>query len=443
MELRDLIVTPIVVLLVLAAAYYIRPRVTDENTSRYFFPALLVKIFGAIALGFIYQFYYDGGDTFNFHTHGSRHIWNAFVDDPMKGLKLMFGSKDNLVGIYDYTSRIIFFHDHNSFFIIRIASIFDILTFSSYSATGVLFSVIGFIGGWMLFKTFYELYPRVHFGLALACLFIPSVFFWGSGILKDTLVLACLGISTALVKSLFIDFRFSLLKIFLLALCMYAIFGIKKFVLQAYLPAILLWITGAHFGKIRSNAFKALIVPFIFGVVAYVGFYSIVKVGEGDVRYSVDNLAITAKRTAYDIRYWTGRDAGSGYSLGELDGTFQSLLRLAPAAINVTLFRPYLWEVKNPLMVLSALESLLFLLISVFIVTKGNLLLFRRLSDFNILFCVFFSLSFAFAVGVSTFNFGTLSRYKISMLPFFGIALAILYDYVKSAKKTDSFDRIE
>ena len=87
MELRDLIVTPLLLIIVYWAAYLIRPLVTDDVNRVYFFPALSVRILGALAVGFIYQFYYDGGDTFNYHTHGSRHIWEAFMDSPENGLK--------------------------------------------------------------------------------------------------------------------------------------------------------------------------------------------------------------------------------------------------------------------------------------------------------------------------------------------------------------------
>ena len=54
------------------------------------------------------------------------------------------------------------------------------------------------------------------------------------------------------------------------------------------------------------------------------------EVGETSDRYRLDKIAETAQVTAYDIRYWTGKDAGSGYSLGELDGTYWSMIKLAP-----------------------------------------------------------------------------------------------------------------
>ena len=109
LELRDIIVTPLVLVVVLTSAYFIRPRVTDSITRKYFLPALYVKIVGALAVGFIYQFYYGGGDTYNFHSYGSRHIWEAFMDNPATGFKLLFSDGSSEVGIYKYSSLIPFF----------------------------------------------------------------------------------------------------------------------------------------------------------------------------------------------------------------------------------------------------------------------------------------------------------------------------------------------
>lgn len=422
-----MIVTPIVVLLVLAAAYYIRPRVTDENTRRYFFPALLVKILGAIALGFIYQFYYNGGDTFNFHTHGSRHIWEAFMDDPMKGLKLMFGSKDDWVGIYDYASQITFFRDRPSYAVVQIAAIFDLITFSSYAGTAVLFSIWSFAGSWALYITFYQRYSQLHFYLALCALFIPSVVFWGSGILKDTLVLGALGLATYSIDLLGNQKRIKVSAVLILMLSFYIIFSVKLFILQAFLPAIILWILYKKIVDSPSVVVRVLVFPFLILGGIFISYKMVIKVGENDARYAIDNIARTAKITAYDIGFYTGRDAGSRYSLGELDGTFSNMITKAPQAINVSLFRPYLWEVRNPLMLLSALEGTVLLAMVLYILFFVKLNIFSILNNPDIVFALVFSLIIAFAVGITSYNFGTLTRYRIPMLPYFTISLVLLY----------------
>jgi hypothetical protein len=99
------------------------------------------------------------------------------------------------------------------------------------------------------------------------------------------------------------------------------------------------------------------------------------------------------------------------------------------------LFRPYLWEVRNPLMVLSAIEGLFLLGFTFFVFLKRRAVILQTLRNPDILFCVVFSLTFAFAVGVSTFNFGTLARYKIPLLPFYLIGLILMLNY---SKKEDS-----
>ncbi|HEY0772063.1 MAG TPA: hypothetical protein VGD31_17175 [Sphingobacteriaceae bacterium] len=443
MELRDLIVTPILIIIVFVVAYVVRPYVTDGITRRYFLPALALRILGALALGFIYQYYYDGGDTYNYHTHGSRHMWDAFMDSPGKGFQIFWHGSSDLTGVYQYASRIVFLDDPGSFMIVRLAFLGDILTFSSYSATAVLFSIFSFIGMWMFFLTFYNKYPHLHRRLAIAAFFIPSAFFWGSGLLKDTVTLGCLGIAVYAADQIFIRSRVNPIKFTLLILSLILLYKIKVYILMALLPAAIVWIFLSRIQSIRYTVVKFVLFPVALVLSIGLGFFAMIRTGASSEKYSIDNIARTAQITAYDIRYYTGKDAGSGYSIGELDGTWQSMVRLAPAAVNATLFRPYLWEVKNPLMLLAALEAFLFLIGVLYIVFTTRSALFRGLRNPDVLFMLMFSLTFAFAVGVSTFNFGTLVRYKIPLLPFFGVMLTLMLDYSKSLRKLPALDWTE
>lgn len=440
MELRDLIVTPIVIFLVYALAYIIRPYVTDSLNRKYFLSALTVKVIGAITIGLMYQFYYGGGDTFMYHTYGSRIVWSTIMESPWQGITLLFRSAGDYSDVYKYASQIYFFRDPQSYSLIKLAAFFDVFTLSSYAATASLFAVFSFAGTWALFLTFYKQYPHLKLELAVACCFIPSVFFWGSGILKETIVMACLGTATYLVYIVFITKRFNFLRLTILILSLYYIFVIKIFVLQAFVPALIVWVVAFHFKGIRSVVLKIMLVPAAGFLILYTAYSSAVAIGAGDEKYSIEKIAQTAKVTAYDIRFWSGRDAGSGYTLGELDGTFGSMIRLAPQAINVTLFRPYLWEIKNPLMFLSSIESLVLLIFTCYVIAKCRHKIFSALTNPNIIFALTFSLSFAFAVGVSTFNFGTLVRYKIPLLPFFLIALILILNYSNKDRKLEELD---
>ena len=442
MELRDLIVTPAVAMLIYILAYLIRPYVTDPINRKYFFPALSVKIIGAIALGVIYQFYYSGGDTYNFHTHGSRHMWEAFIDSPAIGFDMMLSEGKHEGSFYKYSSQIPFFTDPAAFFIITLAAFFDLFTYSTYSSTAICFAVLSFAGMWMFFLTFYRKYPNLHRPIAIAAFFIPSVFFWGSGLLKDTLMMACLGVITYEIDQLFFRKKISFIHVILLIGALWCIFSVKKFILQAFIPSALLWIYLGNLKLIPSTVVRILIFPILIVVAVFSAYYSVTKIGEGDRRYAIENIARTAKITAYDIRFQTGRDAGSGYTLGELDGSFGSMFRLAPQAVHVSLFRPYLWEVSNPLMLLSALESLFFFIVTVALVIKYRLGVLKSFSNPDVSFAIIFSVILAFAVGVSSFNFGTLVRYKIPLMPFYLLALILIY-YENKPKTVDEFDATE
>lgn len=365
----------------------------------------------------------------------------AFTESPESAFKILFGSTDQ-VGLYKYTSKILFYHDPRSFFVIRIASIFDLITFSSYSATAVLFSLWSFAGSWALYQTFYKRYQQLHFQLAICALFIPSVVFWGSGVLKDTLVLGALGLATYCIDVLIIQKRFKVSSLLILILSVYIILSIKLFILQAFLPAIILWISHRKVMSSPSVAVRILVFPFLLIGGGFLSYWMITKVGENDTRYAIDNIARTAQVTAYDIGFYTGRDAGSGYSLGKLDGTFGTMISKLPQAVNVSLFRPYLWEVRNPLMLLSALEGTFLLVMVLYILFSVGLRIFSILDNPDIVFALVFSLIIAFAVGITSYNFGTLARYKIPMLPYFTFSLALIY-FKNKERKAEELEETE
>jgi hypothetical protein len=443
LEIRDFLVTPFVLLLVYAGAYIVRPFVTDELNRKYFIPAFTARIIGALALGCIYQFYYQGGDTYNFHTYGSRIIWEAFMDSPEKGLQLMLANGEYARETFHYANQIFFYTDQSSYFVIKIAAFFDFFTFSAYSSTALFFAVISFIGSWCLFLTFYSPKADWNFYTAVAILFMPSVFFWGSGLLKDTITLACIGIATFLIKQIFIDRNFSFLKLFLLLLVLYVTLRIKMYILLSFVPAAVCWIIAKRLSAIRSFMLRLMILPFGLVLTVLLGYVAILEIGKQDDRYQLENLAVTAQVTAYDIAYFTGQGAGSNYDIGELDGSFTGLLRLAPKAINVSLFRPYIWEVRNPLMLMTSLESLFVLFVFLFVIFRSLGKIGVGLSEPLVIFCLVFSITFAFAVGVSTFNFGTLSRYKIPLIPYFLVGLTFLYQRAKSARKLEALEETE
>src|ERR1035437_6673162 len=71
----DLLLPPIYIFLAWLVATFIKKKKIYTNPEyKYFIYGLLVKIAGAIALGLIYYFYYDGGDTVGYFQSARAYI---------------------------------------------------------------------------------------------------------------------------------------------------------------------------------------------------------------------------------------------------------------------------------------------------------------------------------------------------------------------------------
>jgi hypothetical protein len=57
--------------------------------------------------------------------------------------------------------------------------------------------------------------------IAIATLFVPSVFFWGTGVMKDPLCIGALGYLTYSSYQLFLKRKFSIISVIWLVICWY------------------------------------------------------------------------------------------------------------------------------------------------------------------------------------------------------------------------------
>ena len=437
MGTQDVLLTPLVLFVIYLIAYAVRPVFTDQVTHRYFLPGLTVKIIGAIAVGIIYQFYYGGGrpsgDTFNYFANAAI-IYEAFGESFSTGWQLLLADGEYTPDTFQYATRMYWFHSPTEYFVIRVIAVLGLFTFHTYSAIAVLFAVLSFSGVWALFRTFYKLFPALHRKLAVAILFLPSVVFWGSGILKDSITLGALGWATWAIVRIFFERKGIPVATTILLLALYTIYAVKIYIVLCFLPAALLWVFLANIDRVQSVVVRALVTPVILVLVIALSYVAVIEIGKDNARYSVDKLSETAEITARYLTYVGESQGGSVYTLGnDFDFSPLGMLRKFPLAVNVTLFRPYLWEAYNPVMLLSALESFFTLMLTVYILFQvGIRRLFRYVTSKPVVvFCLLFAIAFSFSVGISTYNFGSLVRYKIPMFPFYLSGLFILQYYAQ------------
>ena len=150
--------------------------------------------------------------------------------------------------------------------------------------------------------------------------------------------------------------------------------------------------------------------------------------------YAVESVLEKAVVTNQDLKadYY----GGNSFDIGDFEPTVPSMLAKAPIAITAAIYRPFLWEAKNIVMVMSGIESMLILFITFRILIRLRVVgvIPMAIKSPLLTFSLIFSLFFAFSVGISTSNFGSLVRYRIPVLPFFIASLYIMDYYFNKDK---------
>lgn len=432
--LNDLLLAPLFILL----AYFLAKKYVRTKKSpvykKYFIMALMLRFASAIIMALVYQYYYDGGgDSHTYFTYVQR-IRGVFFEDPAAFLDLAFKQHHNTFTTVRYLgSGAEFYFNQSASIIIKLALYLSYPLLNTYMLISFIFTIICFYGCWKIFLLFYEIYPHLEKQFALACLFLPSVCFWGTGILKDPICLGALGALTYHIYKLFFYRTKIISRLCIILVCMSLLIIVKVYIILSFMPAYSFWIIFRYKNNIQNSLIKTLMNPILFVVSLLVGFLVFIKIAQVSERYAFDNLVRTAKDTQNWLFLSSQRQGGSVYSLGNIDYTPLGMLKIFPKAVNVAIFRPYLWEARKPILIPAALEGLASLFFTIRLLYKAGFMRFTKLILTNpeVQFCLIFSLLFAFSVGFTSYNFGSLVRYKIPFMPFYYIALFILADKEK------------
>lgn len=399
-----------------------------EPYKKYIVPGVLFKMFGGIFITLIYVYYYKGGDTCNYYLQG-RIVNTIILEEPINGFSVLMNDFKNLPNSLYFLKPYMFFGlSSDTYYVVKITAILLFFSFNSILITAIVYSFISFWCLWQLYLLFVRLRPNLYSPFAYSVLFIPSAVVWGSGIFKDTITLSMLCLLFAECYKLLIEKKSNnkLLSLIFIGISFFIISKIKIYILFASLPPLIILITYKKLENNKSLILKGFIIPVLILFACTELLYLSQKVSGSDM-YNVDKIMTRSKITRdYLESMSTG---GSGYTLGKFDESPIGYIRVIPAAINVTFFRPYLWESRNVIMLLSALESFgvfVFFLMTVF--RYGFYYTFAAIKKEQLItFCLIFSLTLGYFAGISTYNFGSLVRYKIPALPFFISALVIVY----------------
>lgn len=430
----------LVIFIISAHLIYVNNKENPE--FRFFLVHFYWKILMGMAFGLVYILYYERhGDTV-FYWQGAKKLNLLFLENPSAYWHEIFSTPPRNY-IPNYFSKVgkppfWIYSEPNSWFVCKTANFLSFFSFGSYLTLNLFFSVISTCISWRFFRYMNKILLIKTNYIALACLFIPSVGFWCTGLIKDTIAICAIFVLTmSILKFIRKDYNSFIGTLFYFLISCYFLYSIRPFlIICTIIPLLLILIF-----KVNRN--KSFVVKFltrtlgislaIGSIVYYFGNTSVF--GE----FSAESVFQTAEVVQKDMLNNAGY-TGKRYYLNIENFSGLNLLLVAPAAIATTLFRPFIWEADSAFMLLNGLENLFifYLTIRFVLIRKKNALIQDFKENPFYLYALFFVLILGYFVGLTSGLFGTLVRLKTPLMPFF--ILIISHKWIDSEKRLKHID---
>lgn len=402
----------------------------DKIPKTWFIVIFGLKVLTSVFLTFLYTKYYTNRDTADIFKYfdDSKIMFDAIKTSPIDYFKMLFGfDNDNMhfnTNYYQYMenwvrpqTKDLFTDTH---IIIRFNAFVRLFSFGYIHVHNVFINFISIIGLTALFKAFNPFLKKKEKVLFYSLTIIPSILFWGSGLLKESIILFALG--------LFFLNLFKLSKQFKIVYLVYILFAIllivytKFYLLVAFFVPVIGYLINQYF-TIKKSIFGYAISFTLFIISIVISPFILKKI-------DLVNHIITKQHVFSEIVATEG--ATSGFLIPELTDGF-SILKNIPNALVNTIIRPYLWECNALFVWLSAFENIavLLLIIIAFVFRKKMNSVQKNIFYFNLsfVFCLFT------LIGLTTPVFGAIMRYKIPGLILLLISVLLVVDIQKIKRK--------
>ncbi len=390
----------------------------------------LLKVAAGTLLWALYTWLYTDRATADIFKYfdDSAVMFNAMLDRPGDFLRMLF-SVGNDTPWFDeqYYRKMNHWYRqwesnlHNdAHTIIRFNAVMRLLSFGEFHVHTVAAAFLSFTGMLALYRTFVALLPGRERALAITVFLLPSVLFWASGVLKESLLFFGLGILLWQFRKLVQgEVQRPYGGLLLMAGACVLLFHLKFYVIASLLPALGMLVLARSAPRVPL-VLRTLVVLLGFIIL---GLNLHVIVPGFDVLW-----AITAKQRDF-VGLAETVSANSYVVPPRLEPTLASFVLQAPYALYITCLGPLLHPPPGALGLLSAIENLV-------LVVAPILLLVYRLPrpqvDLGMVIALLtFVLLMALVIGWTTPVMGALVRYRTPLLPFLFIIVLLVLDHHK------------
>ncbi len=410
----------IVVGLVLLSLFQIRIPKQDRSWVWASFAAHVVSAFVLIWLTYNVL---GGGDIEVYYSYGDA-LGEYIRRDPLRWgpeVVLLILQLDADIPMRLYTQE-----GSSTTSLIGMTAFMMVLNGSAEYGTGMFFALIAFSGKLMMYAAI-----RHHFSddyrsrYLIALLLVPSAVFWTSGVVKEAVAIGGMGwMIWGFHRWIVDDNRIgAALWIFVGAV---VVSVSKAYILFPMAIGAGVWWFWHHSLATTGSVAIATKPLYLVGA-SIIAIGGLLGLGQLFPQYSIDALG---EETAQMQAAGEGAGGGSYYGIGNPEETsLAGQLAFSPVALTASLFRPFIFEAHNAVAVINGLEMTVVLVLWIQILrVRGLRQCWSLIRGSPILvFCVVFTLLFGLGVGLSTTNLGTLSRYRVPMMPLYILVLMMLW----------------
>jgi hypothetical protein len=420
----DIIMTLIWLIIAISVCLYIKSINKEKEHYNYFMRNFYFKLFFSIIFALYYIFFIKGGDTIAFWDASVR-LTNLLYETPKYFLIEWGQYRDHPDYINYFTIKTGYppgwiQREAEGYYVSKLMSLINPLTFGSYIANTVLFALLSSLASFKLYDFVVSFGIHDYRKLALYFLFIPSLAFWCSGLSKDTIIMICLYTSIPLIYKLFSgEAKIKIINILVVLILVFILSNIRSFMILCLIAPFFFALNTRLINRYIENNVAKRMVNLLILVVGMA--LSSVYFGAESAQKYLAEAEVTQKDFQNNPLY-----TGKKYDLGAVDFTPIGMLKTMPLAVFTGIYRPFPWEALSPGLILNAVESVLLFYLSFVFLTDRRGKRLNRIRNTDILtYATYFVFLMAFMTGFTSIIFGVLVRLRAPLLPFFIMLLTV------------------
>lgn len=378
------------------------------SRKRIFIFGLIFKVWMGFCIGMLYCWYYQEGDMLAYYDDAVL-LTDLCLQNPYKYCLFLLDQ--------ELVDGLRFADQNRALFFSKIASIVSLLSMKNFWLITLSFSLFNFFISWWFISKLIHFLKGNEAIAYVSILFFPSVVFWSSGLLKESIALSLIYFLCGALLSHYEKangWKKNTFYTLAVTLSSWALWLLKYYYAAILIPILLVLFIIQRLKHYLTNlAHLQRRLVWLLILVLASGIFLAFMFSHPNLNPDAVFRAIVKNHNLSRIASGEGK-----YIIFEgLSPNFSSFLIHFPKAVFSGLLRPLPFEGNTLLYWLAGIEN--FVLLSLSLLALISLFSLKRIAHPELVVaCIIYIILLAGLISLASPNFGSLSRYKVAYAPF-------------------------